>query len=137
MAKFPEQLRRATKLRIALPSISYEVALDDLLASETVDTRIAKLSEIKRDLEAAIGAVHGLQEEAQERKVEADHLRRGGGHGFPHYLLTPVLLDAPVPDPILPSGQGVGTTLLSQHARMRVQVRWPVSRPTREGRRHC
>jgi len=47
------------------------------------------------------------------------------------YRLTPDFLDAPTPTPILASGQGVGTTLLSQQARRRVLMRWPVSRPTR------
>ncbi|MBI4317546.1 MAG: hypothetical protein HY675_03570 [Chloroflexi bacterium] len=68
-------MKRGTRLRISLPFISYEVALDDLATSDTVDARIARLGEIKRDLEAAIAAVHGLQEEARDRKTEADQLQ--------------------------------------------------------------
>src|SRR3990170_1913120 len=75
MAKLVEKLKRGTRLRISLPFISYEVALDDLATSDTVDARIARLGEIKRDLEAAIAAVQGLQEEARERKTEADQLQ--------------------------------------------------------------
>ena len=75
MSKLIDTLKRRTRLRISLPFISYEVALDDLATSETVDARIARLSEIKRDLEAAISAVQGLQDEAKERKAEADQLQ--------------------------------------------------------------
>ena len=78
MAKFTDALKtviRSVRFRILLPFFSYEVNLNDIVDSATVDERIAKLGEIKRDLEAAIVAVESLQGEAEARKVEADSLR--------------------------------------------------------------
>jgi len=56
--------------------ISYEVGVDELLNSKNIDERIARLGEIKRDLQGAIEAVEGLQTEALERKGEVEHLQQ-------------------------------------------------------------
>ena len=62
------------RFRVDLPFLSYEVRLDDLLDIKSADERIAKLSAIKEDLEAAVVAVEGLKREAEARKSEADEL---------------------------------------------------------------
>jgi hypothetical protein len=73
--KLKDRLKRGLRLRISLPFFSYEIALDDLATSETVNARIARFGDIKRDLEAAISAVQDLQYEANDRKLEADDLQ--------------------------------------------------------------
>lgn len=68
-------MKKPSGLTINLPFFSYEISFDDLSTSETVDARVARLGDIKRDLEAAISAVQDLQYEAKERKAEADQLQ--------------------------------------------------------------
>ncbi len=63
------------RISVRLPFISYEINFDDLTNSSTVDERIARLSQVKHDLEAAITAVSTLQAEATDRKDEADQLK--------------------------------------------------------------
>ncbi len=74
MSKLRQTLKSA-RLRVALPFLSYEVKLDELLSSASADERIAKLGSIKEDLEAAVVAVEGLKQEAEARKMEADDLK--------------------------------------------------------------
>ncbi len=57
------------------PFFSYEVQLDGLLDSKTVDERITRLAEVRRDLEAAVDAVTSLQQEAHTRKTEVEKLQ--------------------------------------------------------------
>jgi hypothetical protein len=73
MAKFRDQLKK-TRFRVSLPFISYEVSLDDLLNTTSVDERIASLNRVHEDLLGAVAAVEGLQSEALERKHEVEQL---------------------------------------------------------------
>jgi hypothetical protein len=66
---------RMARISVRLHFISYEINFDDLTNSSTVDERIARLSQVKHDLEAAITAVSSLQAEATDRKGEADQLK--------------------------------------------------------------
>lgn len=75
MAKITNALKRGARFRVSLPFISYEMNLNDLVDSSNVDDRIAKLGEIKSDLEAAVLAVDSLKSEAEARKAEANNLR--------------------------------------------------------------
>lgn len=63
-------------LRFSLPFMTYEVSLDDLLNSKSVDERIARLEEIKGDLHGAIDAVESLRTDAIERKNEVEELQK-------------------------------------------------------------
>lgn len=74
MRKFARKLSKA-RFRLSLPFISYEVGIDELFRSQSIDHRIAKLGEIKRDLLGAIEAVETLQTEAHERKGEVAQLQ--------------------------------------------------------------
>jgi hypothetical protein len=71
-----EHLRRS-KIRLALPLIPfvYEVGLDDLTNSRTVDERIARLAGIKEELEGAIEAVGLLQKDAEIQKTQVNELQ--------------------------------------------------------------
>ena len=62
--------------RISLPFVGVEVPLAEILNTTSIDERIAKLDTIKRDLQGAIEAVEGLQDEAQKRKGEVDDLQQ-------------------------------------------------------------
>lgn len=72
MRKLAEILK---KVRFRISPVGIEVVLDELGDSSTVDERIARLGQVKRDLEAAINAVSSLQAEATDRKTEADQLQ--------------------------------------------------------------
>lgn len=78
MSKLRNLKKRLSKarFRINLPLLSYEIPIDEILNSRTADERIAKLDDIKRDLQGAIDAVEGLQTEARTRKAEADDLQQ-------------------------------------------------------------
>ncbi|MBD2179946.1 hypothetical protein H6S82_11830 [Planktothrix sp. FACHB-1355] len=54
--------------------IIYEVLLDSQ-KPENIDSRLARLEQIKQDLKEAISAVDSLQSEAQQRKGEVEKLR--------------------------------------------------------------
>lgn len=73
MAGLSESLKRIRITGVNLFGV--QVNLDELLRSQDVDDRIAKLSEIKRDLEAAVAAVSSLQAEATTKKTEVETLR--------------------------------------------------------------
>lgn len=75
MSNIAEKLKRGSRLRVGLPFLTYEFSLEDLSTPEAADARIARLGEIKRDLEGAIRAVQELQKEAGDRKAEADQLQ--------------------------------------------------------------
>lgn len=66
---------KSASFRIALPFLSYEVRLNDLIDTKSADERIARLGVIKEDLEAAVVAVEGLKPEAEARKREAGELK--------------------------------------------------------------
>lgn len=55
--------------------LGVQVNLEDVLTGTDVDERIRRLSGIKRDLEAAVQAVNGLESEAVSRKAELEALR--------------------------------------------------------------
>ena len=74
MTEIIKALKHSARFRVSLPFFSYEVNLNDLVDSSSVDERITKLGEIKRDLEAAAVAVDSLQSEAEARKIEASRL---------------------------------------------------------------
>ena len=74
MSKLSKSLGKA-RLRLSLPFLSYEVPLDGLLNSTSVDERITRLAEVRRDLEAAVDAVTSLQQEAHTRKAEVEKLQ--------------------------------------------------------------
>jgi hypothetical protein len=73
VAGLSESLKRLRITGVNLFGV--QVNLDELLRSQDVDERIAKLSEIKRDLEAAVFAVSSLQAEAETKKTEVETLR--------------------------------------------------------------
>jgi len=75
MSKILKYLSKS-RLRINLPFISYEVTFDDLVSSKNVDERIARLGEIRQDLQGAIEAVENLEAEALERKSEVAQLQQ-------------------------------------------------------------
>ncbi|MEM7064209.1 MAG: hypothetical protein AAF572_13725 [Cyanobacteria bacterium P01_B01_bin.77] len=64
------------RIKLPIPFISYEIPLNEVvISSQTIDTRIARLSEIKNELESAIEAVESLQNEAQQNKEEVGKLQ--------------------------------------------------------------
>lgn len=72
MTKLTEQFRR---IRITgINVLGVQVNLEDLLMSADVDQRIRKLSEVRKDLEAAVEAVAALQTEAIASKTELEKL---------------------------------------------------------------
>ena len=73
--KFTKHLKK-TRLRLSLPFLSYELALDDILNSKDVDERIKRLSTIKNDLADTVIAVEQLQADALKSKHEADNLKK-------------------------------------------------------------
>ena len=68
-------MKQSARFRISLPFFSYEMNLKELVDSTNIDDRIAKLGEIKADLEAAVIAVDSLKSEAEDRKAETNNLR--------------------------------------------------------------
>jgi len=75
IGKLSKHLKKA-RLRVALPFVSYEVTLDDILDSKDVDERIKRLSTIKSDLADTVAAVEQLQADALQSKHEADNLKK-------------------------------------------------------------
>lgn len=75
MDKLSRALKGGTRITVSMPFLSYEFSPADLVNSESIDARIARLGEIKSDLEAASSAVQSLQDEAYARKAEADKLK--------------------------------------------------------------
>lgn len=69
-------LKRCSKLSVSLPFLRYEMDLAQALDQKTVDERIARLDQIRSDLNGAIDAVTELQREAQDNKKEAESLRQ-------------------------------------------------------------
>lgn len=69
-------LKRSSKLSVSLPFLRYEMDLAQALDPKTVDERIARLDQIRSDLNGAIDAVTELQREAQDNKKEAESLRQ-------------------------------------------------------------
>jgi len=74
MSKIIDSVKRSARFRVSLPFFSYEVNLNDLVDSSTIDERISKLGRVKEDLEAAIVAVSTLQKEAEKHREEANKL---------------------------------------------------------------
>ena len=69
-------LKSNSKLSVSLPFLRYEIDLAQALDPKTVDERIARLDQIRNDLNAAVEAVVELQSEAQDNKKEAEELRK-------------------------------------------------------------
>lgn len=69
-----EHLAKHATIRVSLPFISYEIEAEDLLSKANIDTRIARLSEVKSDLQESIVAIEEVQAEAATRKSEFDTL---------------------------------------------------------------
>jgi hypothetical protein len=44
------------RLKLPIPFINYEIPFGEILDSQSIDTRISRLSDIKSELESAIGA---------------------------------------------------------------------------------
>jgi len=63
------------RIRFGLPFIDSEITFNDIFDSQSIDTRIAPLSDIKKELESAILAVDSLQSEAQQNKKEVNKLQ--------------------------------------------------------------
>ncbi|GGA34163.1 hypothetical protein [Okeania sp. KiyG1] len=63
------------RIKLPIPFISYEIPLNEVIDPQTIDTRITRLSDIKKELESAIFAVEQLQSEAQENKEEVSRLQ--------------------------------------------------------------
>ena len=61
------------KITVSIAGVS--ISLADIGSSKNVDERIARLGEIKSDLEAAIAAVDQLQKDANESKEEVSQLQ--------------------------------------------------------------
>jgi hypothetical protein len=62
------------RVRIPIPFIHYEIPIGEILDPQSIDTRISRLSDIKSELESAIGAVESLRDEAQQNKEEVSKL---------------------------------------------------------------
>jgi hypothetical protein len=73
--KLIDGLMKSSKLSVHLPFLRYEIDLGQALDNRTVDERIAKLDQIRADLEAAVHAVAELQLEAQGNKKESAALQ--------------------------------------------------------------
>jgi ABC-type transporter Mla subunit MlaD len=69
------ELLKKSHFRISLPGLGFEIPFAELTDTSTVDERVARLDQVKRDLEAAIKAVSSLQAEAADRKAEANQLQ--------------------------------------------------------------
>jgi hypothetical protein len=69
-----EKLAKHSRIRVSLPFFSYEIQAEDLISDANLDTRIARLGEVKRDLQESIVAIEELQAEATTRKAELDTL---------------------------------------------------------------
>ncbi len=63
------------RIRLPIPFITYEIPLNEVITSKDIDKRIARLSDIKNELESAIEAVESLQNEAQQNKEEVTTLQ--------------------------------------------------------------
>lgn len=72
---FVTAFKKNTKLSVSLPFLRYEIDLAQAIDPTTVDERIARLDQIRNDLNAAVEAVAELQREAQDNKKEAEELR--------------------------------------------------------------
>jgi hypothetical protein len=72
---FASALKKNSKLSLSIPFIRYEIDLAQAIDPKTVDERIARLDQIRSDLNAAVEAVAELQREALDNKKEADVLR--------------------------------------------------------------
>lgn len=73
---FKKVLSKAqVRIKLPIPFISYEIPLNEVIDPQTIDTRITRLSDIKKELESAIFAVEQLQSEAQENKEEVSRLQ--------------------------------------------------------------
>lgn len=68
------EVLKKSRFRISVPLVGIDIPID-FADSSTVDERIARLGQVKQDLEAAINAVSSLQAEAAERKAEANQLQ--------------------------------------------------------------
>ncbi len=53
----------------------FQINLEDILSTKDIDERIKRLSDVKKDLEAAVLAVGELQSEALTSKTELDKLQ--------------------------------------------------------------
>lgn len=69
-----QDIARNLRLNLSLPFVSYEISFGDFLKGSDVDSRIARLGEIKTDLQASIVAIDALQAEARSRKHEVERL---------------------------------------------------------------
>ncbi|NEP87532.1 MAG: hypothetical protein F6K18_12260 [Okeania sp. SIO2C2] len=63
------------RIKLPIPFISYEIPLNEVIDPQSIDTRISRLSDIKKELESAILAVESLQSEAQENKEKVSKLQ--------------------------------------------------------------
>jgi hypothetical protein len=63
------------RIRLPIPFITYEIPLNEVINSKDIDTRIARLSDIKNELESAIEAVESLQNDAQQNKEKVTTLQ--------------------------------------------------------------
>ncbi|NET25964.1 hypothetical protein [Okeania sp. SIO1I7] len=63
------------RIKLPIPFISYEIPLNEVIDPQSIDTRISRLSDIKKELESAIFAVESLQGEAQENKEKVSKLQ--------------------------------------------------------------
>lgn len=68
-------LKKNSKVSVSLPFLRYELDLTGALDPAGVDERIARLDQIRADLQAAAEAVTELQKEARDNKLEAESLR--------------------------------------------------------------
>lgn len=96
MTKLTDQLK---KIRItpitAINVLGLRINLEDLLQSSDVDQRIGKLSEVRKDLEAAVEAVATLQTEALKSKTELETLQTAVKQAAQDKEAAENLLDVP------------------------------------------
>lgn len=69
-------LKKNSKVSVSLPFLRYELDLTGALDPAVVDDRIARLDQIRGDLQDAVEAVAELQKEARDNKLEAESLRQ-------------------------------------------------------------
>ncbi|MBK6659275.1 MAG: hypothetical protein IPG43_14495 [Proteobacteria bacterium] len=69
-------IKKNSKVSVSLPFLRYELDLTQALDPATVDERIARLDQIRKELEAAAEAVGELRREAFDNKQEAESLRQ-------------------------------------------------------------
>ncbi|NEQ37920.1 MAG: hypothetical protein F6K40_17290 [Okeania sp. SIO3I5] len=63
------------RIKLPIPFVSYEIPLNEVFDPQSIDTRISRLSDIKKELESAIFAVESLQNDAQKNKEEISRLQ--------------------------------------------------------------